>query len=74
MKIQNTLVKTKITFENKLYIFMFLGLYLQLFVKYIRTQFDFGLKRKIGLEALKRQLIFNSKLSDMLNELLQTKI
>ena len=73
MKIQNTIVKTREAFENKLYIFMFIGFYLQFFVRYIRTQFDFGLKRKIGLEALKKQLIFNRDVSIILDDLLQTK-
>jgi hypothetical protein len=70
MKIQCTITTTKDAFENKLYMFMFLGLYLQLFVRHARKRSDFGLARDIGLEGLKRQLIFKSNAKDILGGLL----
>ena len=72
MKIQYTIIKTKEAFEKKVSVFMFLGFYLQLFVRYVRKQFNFGLKRKPGLEAIKRHLIFNSDINKLLEGLLQT--
>lgn len=72
MKIQNTIIKSKEAFEKKISVFMFLGFYLQLFVHYARKQFNFGLKRKIGLEAIKRHIIFNQNVSQLLDDLLQT--
>ena len=72
MKIQNTIVKTKEAFEKKVSIFMFLGFYLQRFVHYARKQYDFGIKRKIGLEAIKRHIIFNADVNQLLEDLLQT--
>ena len=72
MKIQNTIIKSKDAFEKKISVFMFVGFYLQLFVHCARKQFNFGLKRKIGLEAIKRHIIFHSDISKLLDELLQT--
>ena len=71
MKIQNTIIKSKDAFEKKISVFMFLGFYLQLFVQCARKQFNFGLKRKIGLEAIKRHIIFNQNVSQLLDDLLQ---
>jgi hypothetical protein len=73
MKIQNTIVQTKEGFEKKLYQFMFLGFYLQFFVRYIRKRFDFGIHRKIGLEAIKRQALFREVITEILDDLLQAK-
>jgi len=58
MKIQYTIIRTKEAFEKKVSVFMFLGFYLQLFVGYVRKRFNFRIKRKLGLEAIKRHLIF----------------
>lgn len=74
MKIQNTIVRSKESFEKKLSIFMFVGLYLQLFTGYVRKQFDFGLNRKIGLEAIKRNIDLNQCVSKLLDHLLQAQV
>ena len=72
MKIQHTIVRSKESFEKKISVFVFIGFYLQFLVRYVRKRFDFGLKRKIGLEALKRNIIFNQNVSKLLDDLSQS--
>ena len=74
MKIQNTIRRTKEKFENKLYQFMCLAFHLQIFVKFIRKKFDFGMKQKIGLEGIKRYAPLGACIDELMKELLQEKI
>lgn len=70
MKIQNSIVKTKEGFENKLYQFMYLAFYLQKFVHFIRKNIDFDVKQKIGLEGIKRQPLLTECIKELLQQML----
>jgi hypothetical protein len=74
MQIQQAKTSSKETFEVKLVGFLFLAWQLQKLVAFLRKSFDFGVKRKIGLHFIRKQLIQNSDLAQVLADLLQNKI
>lgn len=71
MKIQNSTIRSKEGFENKLFQFMSIAFYLQTFVRFIRKKIDFEVKQKIGLEGIKRQPLLKECMDELLQQVLQ---
>lgn len=71
MKIQNSIIRSKEGFENKLYQFMSIAFYLQTFVRCVRKKIDFEVKQKIGLEGIKRQPLLKECVDELLQQILQ---